>query len=74
MAEARQFSPGIHQVFISSTQLDLREHRQAVHDIPERMGQFAVDMAQFGAQGNKGQCFGQLRATAPGGSNRLPAC
>jgi tetratricopeptide (TPR) repeat protein/Mrp family chromosome partitioning ATPase len=38
------------RVFISSTSIDLVAHRQQVHDILERLGQFAVDMAQFGAQ------------------------
>ena len=50
MAEARQTSPGIHRVFISSTSIDLMAHRQAVHDTLERMGEFAVDMAHFGAR------------------------
>lgn len=39
------------RIFLSSTQKDLRVHRLAVHDILERLGQFAVDMAQFNAQG-----------------------
>lgn len=51
MAGVRQPPVGIHQVFISSTSQDLHAHRKAVHDILEQMGQFAVDMAQFGAQG-----------------------
>ncbi len=38
------------RIFISSTQKDLVHHRAQVHDVLERMGQFAIDMAQFGAQ------------------------
>jgi hypothetical protein len=43
MAEGHESSPDIHSVFISSTPLDLQKHRQAVHDILEQMGQFAMD-------------------------------
>src|SRR5262249_20610524 len=37
------------RVFLSSTSLDLAAHRVRVHEDLERMNQFAVDMAQFGA-------------------------
>jgi hypothetical protein len=40
----------VRRVFISSTSLDLRAHRAAVHDTLERMGLAANDMAQFGAR------------------------
>jgi hypothetical protein len=39
------------RVFLSSTSLDLKEHRARVHDDLERMNQFVVDMAQFGSGG-----------------------
>jgi hypothetical protein len=39
------------RVFLSSTSLDLQAHRARVHDDLERLNQFAVDMAQFGAGG-----------------------
>src|SRR5262245_51582746 len=45
-------APGMtRRVFLSSTSLDLREHRARVHDDLERLNQFAVDMAQVGAGG-----------------------
>ncbi|HEY7022066.1 MAG TPA: DUF4062 domain-containing protein [Ktedonobacterales bacterium] len=40
-----------HRVFLSSTVVDLAAHRARVHDDLERLNQFAVDMAQFGAGG-----------------------
>ena len=39
------------RIFLSSTRQDLRAHHLAVHDLLERLGQFAMDMAQFNAQG-----------------------
>lgn len=41
-----------HNVFISSTSLDLVAHRQKVIDTVLRLGLFPVAMEQFGAQGD----------------------
>ena len=40
----------VRRVFLSSTSVDLRAHRAAVHDTLERMRLAVADMAQFGAQ------------------------
>jgi Domain of unknown function (DUF4062) len=43
---------GMYRIFLSSTRIDLLAHRTQVHEVLERLEQFAVDMAQFGAQGS----------------------
>src|SRR5215472_5571327 len=45
----------IRRIFLSSTFVDLHAHRQAVHDIIERMGQFTIGMERFGAQDGDAQ-------------------
>src|SRR5215470_9081273 len=40
----------VRRVFLSSTSVDLRAHRAAVHDTLERMRLAVADMRQFGAQ------------------------
>src|SRR6516165_10439528 len=45
----------IRRIFLSSTFVDLRAHRVAVHDIIERMGQFTIGMERFGAQDGDAQ-------------------
>jgi Domain of unknown function (DUF4062) len=67
--------PGtLRRVFISSTSIDLREHRAAVKAAIERMDQHPVVMENFGAQGY-GDASSVSRASLPiATSLRNPRC
>jgi hypothetical protein len=50
------------KVFISSTSVDLQEHRQAVYDLISRAGESAIDMRYFGSRPDdpKAVCYEEI--------------